>query len=124
MIDKIYMFLSFIMEVFCMRSLGITLDIANPDYKLTVIRILTRGNLKEVDLMQLADIRLLERTLEMRSDQQYNRIIIYDLHELDSWEDLKELTDVCKRYNMSFSFLKQDLHSDEEIEFSKLIYAI
>lgn len=108
----------------CMRLLGVTLDIANPDYKLTVIRILTRRNDKEVDLIQLADIRLLDQLLEMRNDQEYDRIIIYDLHELDSWEDLKELTDVSTRHKMSFSFLKHDLHSDEEIEFSKLIRAI
>lgn len=47
------------MGVFYMKSLGITLDIANPDYELTVIKILTRENGKEVDLTQLADIRLL-----------------------------------------------------------------
>ncbi|MHA6252766.1 hypothetical protein [Oceanobacillus sp. CAU 1775] len=107
-----------------MKTLGLTLDIANPDYKLSVLRILTRGNGKEIDLMQIADIRLLEQLLEMRSEQQYDRVVIYDLHELDSWEDLKELTNVCKQNDLEFSFLKQDLHSDEKIELSKLIFAV
>lgn len=107
-----------------MKSLGITLDIANPDYKLTVIRILTRGTGKEVDLIQLADVRLLEQLLEMKNDYQYDHVIFYDLQEFDSWEDLKELTDVCNRNEWSFSFLKQDLHSDEKIELGKLINAV
>ena len=107
-----------------MRSLGITLDIANPDYKLTVIRILTRGDGKEVDLIQLADIRLLEQVLEMKCDWVYDRVVIYDLHELNGWEDLKELADVCKQYVMEFTFLKQDLHSDEKIEIGELISVI
>jgi len=107
-----------------MKWIGITLDIANPNYHLTVIRILGRGNYNEVDLVQLADIKLLDLLLEMRNEKQYDRVVFYDLQELDSWEDLKELADVCNRYNMQFSFLKQDLHSDKKLRFNKLIYAI
>ena len=107
-----------------MVSLGITLDIVNPDYYLTVIRILTREDSEKIDLVRLADIQLLENLLELRDEQQYDRIIFYDLQEFDSWEDLKELADVCERNDMQFSFLKQDLHSDKELKFNKLIFAI
>lgn len=107
-----------------MKWLGITLDIADPDYQLTVIRILGQGNGNQVELTQLADISLLELFLEMKSDQKYDRVVFYDLHELESWSNLKVLTDVCARYGMSFSFLRQDLHSDEKIEFADLIAVI
>jgi len=97
-----------------MISLGVTLDIANPNYYLTVIRLFTRHENTEIDLVPLADIRLLEDILRFREERNYDRVIFYDLDELDGWDDFEELAEVCKQYNMEFSFLKQDIHSFEK----------
>lgn len=96
-----------------MISLGVTLDIVNPDYYLTVIRLFTRHENKEIDLIPLADIRLLEDILQFREERNYDRVIFYDLDELNGMDDFEELAEVCKQFNMEFSFLKQDIHSYE-----------
>lgn len=95
-------------------SLGVTLDNINPDYYLTVIRLFTRHENKEIDLIPLRDIRTLEEILKFRQKRNYDRVIFYDLDELGGMNDFEELAGICKQHNMEFSFLKQDSHSFEK----------
>lgn len=98
-----------------MKWLGITTKVTDANHPLTILKYYACGSGKKIDLVRLADIRLLDNLFECKDERQYNRILIYDIDELNSWRDLKELSDICDRYNKDYTIVKQDLHSDVEV---------
>ncbi|KUP08427.1 hypothetical protein Q75_02890 [Bacillus coahuilensis p1.1.43] len=44
-----------------------------------------------------------------------DRIIMYDFEEIGNWETLKEFSNVCKKYNINWSIIRQDIHSDVDV---------
>lgn len=104
-----------IAEVFSVKWLGITTRASNPNYSLTILKIYAQEFSKNIELEQLTDIALLEELFELKGEENYNRILIYDIDELDSWNGLKEFVNTYDKYNKDFSTVKQDLHSDMEI---------
>lgn len=98
-----------------MKWLGITTNLTTPNHSLTILKFYACGGGKWIDLVQLPDIRLLGNLLEFKGGRQYDRILIYDISELDSWKDLRKLSDICDKYGKDFTIVKQDLHSDVEV---------
>lgn len=91
------------------------MDIANPKCNLTVLGIYSRVRGKQVDLTQIADVELLESLFEIRDVKQYDRVLFFSIRELHGWDELRYLVNTCNKYNIEWSFVREDIHSDVEV---------
>ncbi|WP_162013681.1 hypothetical protein [Bacillus coahuilensis] len=72
----------------------------------------------------MADFDLIDVFFKFIDRTTYSRVIVYDLKELGGWENFKYFSKLCRSYNLEFSILKQDIHSDVAVEPDYLLNVI
>ncbi|AIF45634.1 hypothetical protein [Virgibacillus sp. SK37] len=76
---------------------------------------------KRINIFLLLNIDMLEIYISQIDRTLFDRVLIYDHEELGSWENLKQFSLICNKYNLEWSILKQDLHSDVPLELDYLL---
>lgn len=107
-----------------MTLLGVTFNFSNPHYSLLAMDLYGRINKMDIDLYHLADFDLLESFIHLNKHRKYTRVVIYDIDELETWDRVRELVNICSKYNLEFSIIKQDIHSDVEVPIGYLTNVI
>ncbi|MBZ9536809.1 hypothetical protein KGR20_21860 [Cytobacillus oceanisediminis] len=107
-----------------MRYLGITFDFGDYHYIADALEDHAKYFNKKSSMYLLDDIGLLESFFKFIDRTTFSRVILYDFKELGSWENFKYFSRLCRSYNLEFSILKQDIHSDVAIEVDYLLNVI
>lgn len=76
---------------------------------------------KKIQIIQLPHVDLLEVQLGMIDVKEIERIILTDYEELGDFYSFKQFHNTCSRFSLSYSILKQDLHSDVDLPVAYLM---
>ncbi|MBS3678945.1 hypothetical protein KGF86_01835 [Ornithinibacillus massiliensis] len=71
---------------------------------------------KKIDCFLLDDIGMLDFLLKFIDRTTFSRVLVYDIEEIDSLKNLKSFSNICRKYNLEWSIIRQDLHSDVAVE--------
>lgn len=99
-----------------MKYLGISFDFGDYPYITDMLSDHARWFYKKIDCYLLADFDLIDTFFKFVDRTTYSRAIVYDIKELGSIENFKYFSKLCRSYNLEYSFLKQDIHSDVAVE--------
>lgn len=107
-----------------MKWLGITLNLNDYQSPLSFLDLYGHLHKKDIDLIRLADIDLLEGLNKLIGFENYERIVFFSIDEIGEWSNLCELTNVCDKFNLEYSFVNEGIHSDIEVRIGELIGVI
>lgn len=93
------------------RYLGVITDENDIDsYKETMTTYASIVN-KKIDLVLISDTRLFQKFLQVNYIK-YCRVIFYDYDEFVNFNQFRDIFSITQKFNLEFSIIKQDLHSD------------
>lgn len=91
---------------------GITLKITSYKDVQESLQIYSQLYNKQLRMVILADLDLLDLHLQFVDKSTIDRIVLYSYEELGSWENLKKFSQYCQKHNLEWGIVKEDLYSD------------
>ncbi len=78
---------------------------------------------KKLEMHLMVDLNLLEIYFKSMDITIIDRVLLYDLEELGSWETFKRFSNLCRKYGLEYSIIKKsiDLHSDVDVPIGYLM---
>jgi len=63
---------------------------------------------KNRKMFLLADINLLDLYLQFIDRSTIDRVLLYDNQELGNWDNFKQFSNLCKKYDLKYSIILKD----------------
>ncbi|MEZ7792193.1 hypothetical protein [Niallia circulans] len=78
---------------------------------------------KKLEMHLMVDLNLLEIYFKSMDLTIIDRVLLYDLEKMCSWEIFKSFSNLCRKYGLEYSIIKKsiDLHSDVDVPIGYLV---
>lgn len=72
---------------------------------------------RKLEMYLMVDLNFLELHFKSMELAVIDRVLLYDYEELGSWKNFKRFSNLCRKYGLEYSIIKNtiDLHSDVDV---------